>query len=136
MENSLRWSSTVNYLSVTGTQTGKCIEPMNTADALVLEITLWGCIEKLRSAEFQNGPECMTLGNIPDCNSSISDLSCWLEELVSSAMKQQLTLSKHVKHRFASHTEKAIKKDTAAIANKLKLQNTITPVNISTCLPT
>ena len=99
---------------------------MNTADALMLEATVRGCIEKLRSAEFQNGPECMTVGNIPDSNCSISDLSCWLEELVSVAMKQQLALSKHVKHRFGSHTEKAIKKDTTAIAEKLKLQNTIT----------
>lgn len=99
---------------------------MNTADALMLEATVRGCIEKLRSAEFQNGPECMTVRNIPDSNCSISDLSCWLEELVSVAMKQQLALSKHVKHRFSSHTEKAIKKDTTAIAEKLKLQNTIT----------
>ena len=98
---------------------------MNTADALVLETTLRGCIEKLRSAEFQNGPECMPLGNIPESNSSISDLSNWLEELVSSAMKQ-LALSKHVKHRFGPHTEKAIKKDTTAIEQKLKQQNTIT----------
>ncbi len=99
---------------------------MNNADALMLESTVRGCIEKLRSAEFQSGPECMTLSHIPECNCSVSDLSSWLEELVSTAMKQQLALSKHVKHRFGSHTEKAIKKDTAALAKKLNQQNTIT----------
>ena len=99
---------------------------MNTADDLVLAATLRGCVEKLRSAEFQNGPECMTLGHIPECNCSISELSVWIEEFVCTAMKLQLALSKHVKHRFGSHTEKAIKKDTTAIAQKLKQHNTIT----------
>ncbi len=82
-------------------------------------------IKTLRSAEFQSGPACMQIGNLPEDNCSIQNLSSWFKDLVSAAMKQNLALEKHQKHRFGSHTERAISNESKTIKTKLETQNTI-----------
>lgn len=94
-----------------------------TDECNIIKSTLLSCVEKIRAAEIQSGPDCLNISNLPASNCSNESLSNWLNNLVDTVMSQNIALSKHLKHRFGTRSERAINKSYKQCEKEQKALN-------------
>lgn len=94
-----------------------------TDESNIIKSILLNCVEKIRAAEIQSGPDCLNISYLPASNCSNETLTNWLNSLVDTAMSQNIALSKHLKHRFGTRSERAINKNYKQCEKEQKALN-------------